>query len=158
MSSNKTWFKYFLVSLSSLFLRKIKMQLKTVKILRHDISHRDVSRSMQLKWGDCITDDDIDGLIVCVYVCVCWSDILDTERAHIFDMYTREHSTNPARKHDRPIAVFAFSRKSRVRTVMISRPKISRDFSPFELPSCPLSTWNRIFGLWRLYRVCLMYT
>lgn len=80
---------------------------------------------MQLKWGDCITDDNIDGLIACV----CWNDILDTERAHIFDMYTREYSINPAWKRDRPTTVFAFSRKSSIRTVIISQPKISRDFS-----------------------------
>lgn len=53
----------------------------------------------------------------------------DAVRAHIFDMYTREHSINPTRKRDGPTTVFAFSRKSPIRTVMISRLKIPRDFS-----------------------------
>jgi len=108
-----------------------------------------ISHIMQLKWEDCITDDNIDGLIVCL----CWSDILDVERAHIFDMYTREHSINPARKRDRPTTVFAFSRKSRWLWYLDQKypeifpePRNRLEYIILIL-SYPLSTWNRIFRL-----------
>lgn len=140
------------------------MAIKSIKILRHGISHGDASRSRAIEMRGCITDCITDDNIEMGLLFACVGAILSAPvRAHIFDMYTREHSINPARKRDTQTCrcVFAFSRKSPVRNAYgISDRKYPGDFSPPE-PRDYCTHYrreNRIFPIAPLHRVCLMHT